>query len=128
MGSILIATTKAKEVARQPPLSEQEMQPPNTFVYKELHSSKKAEEVSDICQSSVAQARLTLKAGTRRILWSDLMPLAQRYRVNRIYMTPRLRCKMATDTMHARKNPFMGSNTFRYSKKLLLCGRVCHQK
>ena len=42
---------------------------------------------------------MNLKSTTRKLLRFPHMHLAQRYRVDRMFETPLLRCKMATDTM-----------------------------
>ena len=66
------------------------------------------EDLSERWCISVAQAALTLKATTRKLVRSALMPLARRYRVDRMFMVNRIRGNMATDTMDARCNGIHG--------------------
>ena len=55
---------------------------------------------------------MTLKATTRRFLRAAVMPLARRYRVDRMYDTKRLRCSIATDTMDARFQSIHGNRYY----------------
>ena len=50
----------------------------------------------------MAQAALTLRATTRKLVRSALMPLARRYRVDRMFQPNRLQGTFATDTMDMR--------------------------
>jgi hypothetical protein len=67
---------------------------------------------------SVAQAALTLKATTRHLLRSALMPLARRYRADRMFQVPRLEGTWATDTVDMRCNSMHGKR----------CCQVCANK
>jgi hypothetical protein len=84
------------------PLEEQELTPPHTFLSKDRHSNTTPEELSEKWGLSVAQAALTLKATTRRLIRSALMPLARRYRTDRMFEVKRLKGTFATDTMDMR--------------------------
>ena len=84
------------------PLEEREIQAPHTFLLKDRHSRTTPEDLSERWGLSVAQAALTLKATTRNLIRSALMPLARRYRVDRMYQTPRLEGTWATNTMDMR--------------------------
>ena len=86
------------------PLDENMMEPRRTFISKDRHSSMTPEDLSERWCISVAQATLTLKATTRKLVRSALMPLARRYRVDRMFEVNRIRGKMATDIMDARCN------------------------
>jgi hypothetical protein len=90
------------------PLEEHEMMPPHTFLSKDRHSRTTPEELSERWGLSVAQAALTLKATTRRLIRSALMPLARRYRVDRMFEPNRLSGIFATDTMDMRCNSIHG--------------------
>ena len=83
-------------------LKENELQPMKTFISKERHSSVTPEDLSERWCISVAQAELTLKATTRRLLRSAIMPIARRYRVDRMFGVRRLNCLVSTDTMDMR--------------------------
>ena len=54
-------------------------------------------------------ARDTLKATTRKFFRSALMPLSRRYRTDRMFNTPRMRCQAGTDTMDARCKSIHGN-------------------
>jgi len=89
-------------------LNENELEWPPTFLSHDRHSNTTPEDLSERWGISVAQAALTLKATTRRLVRSALMPLARRYRVDRIFDVPRLRTTIATDTMDARSTSIHG--------------------
>ena len=82
------------------PLSEHEQQPIRTFLSAERHSRTTPEELSERWGLSLTQAKLTLKATTRHLIRSALMPLARRYRADRMFRENRLEGTFATDTMH----------------------------
>jgi hypothetical protein len=84
------------------PLEEHELTPPHTFLSKDRHSNTTPETLSERWGLSVAQAALTLRATTRRLIRSALMPLARRYRTDRMFDVNRLEGTFATDTMDMR--------------------------
>lgn len=84
------------------PLEASEISPPHTFLSSERHSNTTPEVLSERWGLSVAQAALTLKATTRKLVRSALMPLARRYRVDRMFEPNRLQGTFATDTMDLR--------------------------
>ena len=86
----------------QGPLSYSEHRPPVRFISKDLHSATTPEVLSDRWRISIAQAKITLKYTTSKLLPTAFMPLAQRYRVYRMFETLRLLSKTETDTMDAR--------------------------
>jgi hypothetical protein len=61
------------------PLEEHETLPPHTFLSKDWRSRTTPEELSERWGLSIAQAALTLKSTTRRLVRSALMPLARRH-------------------------------------------------
>ena len=89
-------------------IREEELQPRKTFISKDRHSDASAEDLSERWGISVAQATMTLKATTRRLVRSALMPLARRYRVDRMFEVRRIHGKMATDTMHMKCKSIRG--------------------
>jgi hypothetical protein len=95
------------------PLEEQELTAPQTFLSKDRHSNTTPEELSEKWGLSLAQAALTLKATTRRLIRSALMPLARRYRTDRMFEVKRLQGTFATDTMDMRCKSIHGE---RYSQ------------
>jgi hypothetical protein len=84
------------------PLEEHELTPPHAFLSKDRHSNTTLEDLSEGWGLSVAQAALTLKATTRRLTRSALMPLARRHRADRMFSVNRLEGTFATDTMDMR--------------------------
>jgi hypothetical protein len=90
------------------PLEEHETLPPHTFLSKDRHSRTTPEELSERWGLSIAQAALTLKSATRRLVRSALMPLARRHRVDRMFEPNRLSGTFATDTMDMRCNSMHG--------------------
>jgi hypothetical protein len=84
------------------PLNEHDIQAPHTFLSSERHSRTTPEELSERWGLSIVQATLTLKATTRKLVRSALMPLARRYRVDRMFQPNRLQGTFATDTMDLR--------------------------
>jgi hypothetical protein len=84
------------------PLEEHETMPIRAFLSKDRHSRTAPEELSERWGLSIAQAALTLKATTRRLVRSALMPLARRHRVDRVFEPNRLSGIFATDTMDVR--------------------------
>ena len=91
------------------PLSEDEMNSPPTYISTERHSDISPEDLSERWQLSIAQAKLTLGATTQRLSRSAVMPIARRYRVDRMFGVRRLRCNISTDTMDARCESMHGN-------------------
>jgi hypothetical protein len=84
------------------PLEEREIKAPYTFLSSERHSNTTPEDLSERWGLSIAQAALTLKATTRHLLRSALMPLARRHRADRMFQANGLQGTWATDTMDMR--------------------------
>jgi len=64
-----------------------------TFESKARHTSVTPEDLSERWSIGLGQARETLKRTTQRIVRSAVMPLARRYRADRIFEKRRLRGK-----------------------------------
>ena len=94
MKSVVIPTNIS-----QGPLSEDELLPSRTFISSKRHSNTTPEDLSEVWNISVEQAKLTLEATTQHHVRSAIMPLSRRYRVDRMFEPKRLRCQMASDTM-----------------------------
>lgn len=73
-----------------------------TFESKERHTSVTPEDLSERWCIGLGQAKETLKRTTQRIVRSAVMPLARRYRADRMYEKRRLRGEWFTDTMDGR--------------------------
>ena len=91
------------------PLSEKELMPPKTFISSKRHSNTTPEDLSEVWNISVEQAKMTLEATTQHHSRSAVMPLSRRYRMDRMFEPKRLRCEMATDTMDPRCDGMHGT-------------------
>ena len=75
---------------------------PRTFLSSKRHSRTTPEDLSKRWGLSLAQVALTVKATTQRLTRSAFMPLAQRYRANRMFDVRRIHGTMSTYPMDAR--------------------------
>ena len=82
---------------------------PLTFQSSQRHSTVDAATLSDRWCISVAQAALTLKATTQKYKRSALLPLARRYRVDRMFGKRTFNSHVYTDTMDARVKSINGN-------------------
>ena len=71
-----------------------------TFTSKDRHNMVTPEDISNRWFIGLAQANKTIKHTTQRILWSAILPLARRYKVDRMYERPWLKCTIYTDAMN----------------------------
>ena len=99
---ILAASKVTTSIPEPGPLEEHEIEPPYTFLSKDRHSSTTPEALSERWGLSIPQAKLTLKATTRNLIRSAIMPLARRYRADRMFQPRRIEGTFATDTMNMR--------------------------
>ena len=81
---------------------------------KTFHSAERKQNVSaaDISKRwfiGLQQAAKTIKATTQRLLWSAILPLARRYRADRMYERPRFRVVIYTDTLNGRVTSLDGN-------------------
>lgn len=109
--SALITSQAINEINAElpkPPDILKEVQQPRTFISAGRHSNTTPEDLSERWSISVAQAKLTLDATTQRLKRSALMPLARRYRADRMFDVKRLDCVVSTDTMHAKNKSIHG--------------------
>ena len=84
------------------PLHEDQLLPPRTFLSHERHSNTTPEDLSEVWNISLHQAKLTLQATTQHHVRSAIMPLSRRYRTDRMFSPHRLVGEMASDTMDPR--------------------------
>ena len=75
---------------------------PNTFVSKSRHTDVSAQDLSDRWLISVGKAVATLKKTTQRFTRSAILPLARRYRADRVFSRKTLSGVWSTDTMDGR--------------------------
>jgi hypothetical protein len=105
-----IASVKIRNVPRQVSQTEkQDVPQPYTFQSKGRHSSVTPEDLSERWQIGLAQATETLKRTTQRLKRSAVMPLARRYRADRMFERKRLRGMWASDTMDGRVKSLDGN-------------------
>ena len=71
-----------------------------TFHTSERKSTVSASDLSERWFIGLKQATQTIKSTSQRLLRSAILPLARRYRADRMYERPRLRGVVYTDTMH----------------------------
>ena len=91
-----------------PPNNTTNIRQSRAFLSAEQHLNMTPEDLSERWVISVAQAALTLKATTHKLVRSEIMPLSCRYQADRIFNVKRLKCKITTDTMHAKVNSIHG--------------------
>jgi hypothetical protein len=93
MSKRLIASIKVASPPRQ--ISQvkteaQDLPPIKTFQSKGRHSSVSPEDLSKRWQIGLEQSKETLKRTTQRVIRSAVMPLARRYRADRMFQNKRL--------------------------------------
>ena len=71
-----------------------------TFHTSERKSTVSALDLSERWFIGLKQATQTIKSTSQQLLRSVILPLARRYRADRMYERPRLCCVVYTDTMH----------------------------
>lgn len=91
------------------PLSEDKLMPPKNFVSTSRHSNTTPEDLSEIWNINLEQARMTLQATTQNHSRSAILPLSRRYRMDRMFEPKRIRGSMATDTMDPRCDGMHGT-------------------
>jgi hypothetical protein len=110
MSKRFISSAKTRNVARQvSQVEKQDVSQPYTFQSKGRHSSVTPEDLSERWQIGLAQATETLKRTTQRLKRSAVMPLARRYRADKMYGKKRLRGMWASDTMDGRVKSLDGN-------------------
>ena len=113
-------------LSAQGPLSEEMLRPRKTFISSERHSNTTLEDLSEIWNISVEQAKMTLDATTQHHVRSAIMPLSRRYCVDRMFEPKRLLGDMASDTMDPRCYSIHGD--YRYCQvfgnKMMFCEAI----
>ena len=71
----------------------------HSFESKETHTSVTTQDLSERWCIGLGQATETLKHNTQIIVWSAVMPLARRYRTDKMHKKPRLRGEWFIDTL-----------------------------
>ena len=98
----IMKSTVIPTVIAEGPLPEDKLMPPKTFLSTERHANTTPEDLSEIWNISVEQAKMTLEATTQNHIRSAIMPLSRRYRMDRMFEPKRIIGEMASDTMDPR--------------------------
>ena len=80
-----------------------------TFQSTERHSSVTPSDLSERWYIGLGQATQTLKVTTQRLVCSAILPLARRYRADRMFIRPRIRGTIYMDTMNGRYKSLDGN-------------------
>ena len=91
------------------PSSLQDITSALTFQSKEGHSSVTPSDLSERWYIGLGQATQTLKVTTQRLMHSAILPQAQQYRTDRMFIPPRIRGKIYTGTMNGRYKSLDGN-------------------
>ena len=83
-----------------PNQEKQDIPSSKTFTSKDRHNMVTPEDISNRWFIGLAQANKTIKHTTQCILRSAILPLAHRYKVDRMYECPWLKCTIYTDAMN----------------------------
>jgi hypothetical protein len=106
----LVSSVKARAVPRRISQVEVEDLPQaKTFQSKGRHSTTTAEDLSERWHIGLVQAKETMKRTTQRLKRSAAMPLARRYRADRMFERKRLRGMWSSDTMDGRVTSIDGN-------------------
>ena len=92
-----------------PSKSPEELPTAPTFQSKSRHSSVTPDDLSERWSIGLKRAKDTIRKTTQRILRSALLPLARRYRADRMYERPRIRGVVYTDTMDGQHKSLDGN-------------------
>ena len=80
-----------------------DLTPRRTFVSTDRHTTVTAEGIAENFLIGPDRVKQTLMANTQRGTRSAILPIARRYRVDRMYNLPRLNAKFATEKFYADK-------------------------
>ena len=92
-----------------PNQEKQDIPSSKTFTSKERHNMVTPEDISNRWFIGLAQASKTIKHTTQCIVWSAVLPLVCRYKVDRMYEWPRLKCTIYTNAMNGRHKSLDGN-------------------
>ena len=104
ISTVMISDVRIDDVLSDVPLR-------RTFVSNERHSAVTAAELSERWCIGLSQATNTIKITTQQGVRSATMPLARRYRADRVFERPLLRGQFSTDTVDGRCKT-MDGNTY----------------
>ena len=84
------------------PLLEDRLLPPKKFLLNNHHYNKTSEDLSEVWDVSVHQAKITLEATTQHHSRSAIIPSSRGYCMDRIFEPVRLKSQMSTDIIDPR--------------------------
>ena len=111
----IIKSSRIETRVSDGPLPEDKIMPAKTFLSSNRHSNTTPEDLSEVWNISVEQAKMTLDATTQHHVRSAIMPLSRRYRTDRMFEPKRLLGTMASDTMDPRCDSIHGTIDMRKS-------------
>ena len=91
------------------PSTVQDIPSTRTFQSKERHSSITPSDLSERWYIGLGQATQTLKVTTQCLMRSAILPLARWYHADRMFIQPRIRGTIYTDTMNGRYKSLDGN-------------------
>ena len=100
VASLMSSQVQVAEIAM--PSALQDVPSARTFQLKERCSTITPSDLSERWYIGLGQATGTLKVTTQRLMRSAILPLAQRYCVDRMFIRLRIRGSIYTDTMNGR--------------------------
>jgi hypothetical protein len=106
IASVKVGSVPPRQVSQ---LEVEDLPQIKTFQSKGRHSSTTPGELSERWQIGLVQAKETLKRTTQRLQRSAAMPLARRYRADRMFNRKRLRGMWSSDTMDGRLKSIDGN-------------------
>ena len=98
VASLMLSHVQVTEVTA--PSTLQDVPTARTFQSKERHSTVTPSDLSERWYIGLGQATQTLKATTQRLMRSTILPLARRYRADRMFIRPHIHGTIYTDTMN----------------------------
>ena len=96
-----------------------DLTPRRTFVSTDRHTTVTAETIAKNFLIGPDRAKQTSMTTTQRGTRSAILPIARRYRADRMYNLPRLNAKSATDTLYHLRTRMCGLQIQNKSKVIL---------
>ena len=107
VASLMSSHVQVAEVTTPPTL--QDVPSAQTFQLKQCHSTITPSDLSERWYIGLGQATQTLKVTTQRLMHSAILPLAQQYQVDRMFIRLPICGTIYTDTMNGRHKSLDGN-------------------
>ena len=107
VASLMLSYVQITEVTTTSTL--QDVPSARTFRSKDRHSTVTPSDLSERWYIGLGQATQTLKVTTQQLMRSAILPLARRYRADRIFIRPRICSTIYMDTMNGRYKSLDGN-------------------